>query len=94
MELRIFDMILGVLTILSLILAFISEEFRILAIIFAFVLMIVIIISIQNIKISSIILEHKKLQEKLKIHEHLIDIKVNTKILEKRLDTLEGKKKK
>ncbi|MDO8459532.1 MAG: hypothetical protein Q7S74_00330 [Nanoarchaeota archaeon] len=87
----LFDIILGILTILSFILAFISEEYRIPATILAFVLMIVIIISLEHVKINEIATDNFKLHEKLKIYEQLIDIKSELKYLNKRFDILEAK---
>lgn len=83
MSLTIWDAILGTLAILSLVLAYVSEEYRIFAIIFAFVLFIILIISVQSFQLSSFQSNQKRFGEKLKIHESLIDIKSEIKELQK-----------
>jgi len=77
---KIWDLIIGILTFLSLMLAFISEEYRIIAIIFAFVLSIILIVSLQSLEISNLKLEQRKLSEKLKIYKRLAKIEERLKI--------------
>ena len=83
MELDIFDVLLGLLTILSFVLAFVSEEYRILAIIFAFILMVLIALSKQNKKIGEIKFNQRRLSERLKIYEMFIDMKSDIKELQR-----------
>ena len=83
MDLDLWDLLLGCLTILSAIWAFISERYRLLAIIIAFVLVTIIVLSKQNQKIFEMCLEQKKLIEKLKIHEQLTDIKAEIKEIQR-----------
>ena len=84
MESRVTNIVLGFLTILSFIWSFISEENRILAVIIGFILIILIIFSEKNTKIQIIEEELKRLKEKLKIHEQLIDIKKDIELLKER----------
>ena len=84
MELDAFDLILGLITILSFAWAIISKEYRILAIIFAFILMVLIAISKQNKKTSNIEFNQIRLGEKLKIYEMLINMKADIKYLQKK----------
>jgi len=79
---KIWDIILGVLSILSIILALVSEEYRVLAIIFAFVLLIILLLSVFLMEIYSIKENQYRISEKLKIHEQLIDIKAEMKSLQ------------
>jgi hypothetical protein len=83
MKIDIWDIILGVLTFLSVIWAIISEPYRILAIIISFVLLTIIIISKQNMEISIISSELKRIEEKLKIHESIRNIEARLISLEK-----------
>jgi len=83
MELDALDIILALLAILSAIWAFVSEQFRILAVIIAFTFLAIVILSKQSQKISEITSEQKRINEKLKIHEQLIDIKADIKELQK-----------
>jgi len=83
MELEVWDILLGGLTILSAVWAFISEQYRLLAIIISFILLTIVILSKQSSKIGDIIFEQKRLEEKLKIHEMLIEMKAEIKYLQK-----------
>ena len=85
MDIDIWDIILILLAILSSIWAFISKQYRIWAIIIAFILMTIIILSKQNKNIDSLIFEQNRLLEKLKIHEQLIDMKAEIKELQKKV---------
>lgn len=85
MELDIWDILLGILTILSASWAYISEKNRTIAIVLAFILITIIIISKQNKKIFDMNSEQKRLEEKLKIHEMLIDIKSDIKEIQKKV---------
>lgn len=91
MEIRIWDVIAFILSFLSFAWAIISEEFRILAITLSFLLGIILVISSQNSQINKIIYGQKKLEEKLKIHEQLIDIKAEIKNLKERIKNGKGK---
>ena len=84
MDRSITNIILGALTILSFIWAYLSEENRIIAIMFGFILVILIIISERNENIRIIEKSLQKLEEKLKIHEQLIDINADIKLLKER----------
>jgi len=84
MEIKTTDLILGILTILSLALAVISPEYRTIAIASAFILMIMGLISLQNFKMRDLIFEQKRLKEKLKIHEQLINIKKDIELLKEK----------
>ncbi len=77
MDVRVWDVGWAVLAFLSFIFAYISDKYRELAIIFGFILMIIGIVSIQNSKIFEIVLEQRRLDEKLKIHEQLVTIKAD-----------------
>ncbi len=68
MEIKIWDIILGLLAIISFVWAFISEENRTLGIVLGFMLMIIIVVSTEKTRISDAELELKRLGEKLKIH--------------------------
>ncbi len=81
MESRALNFILGLLSILSFIWSFISEENRIIAITIGFILIIFILISEKNIKLENLENEQKRIEEKLKIHEQLIDIKSDIRLL-------------
>ncbi len=85
---KVWDLILGLLSILSVLLAVISEEYRILAFTVAFVLFIILIISNQGVEISRLKFGQEKLAEKLKIHEQLIDIKSELKRLQKEVELI------
>lgn len=88
MEIKTTNIILGILSILSFVLAFLSQEYRLIAIALAFILAIIIIISAQEYKIKELKVSQAKLEEKLKIHEQLIEIKKDIEILkEKRFKT-------
>lgn len=84
METRVANIILGVITALSFVWAYVSEENRIIAIIFSFILIIILIISERNKEISMIKEDIKKLKEKLNIYEQLIDIKSDIKLLKEK----------
>ncbi len=81
MDSRIINIILGTLTGLSFIWAYLSENNRIIGIILGFILMILIIISEKNKDIAIIKEELKKLKEKLNIHQQLINIKKDIEII-------------
>lgn len=85
MESRIVNLILGFLSVLSFIWSFLSEQHRLIAIVIGFVFLMIIITSEKNIKIQEITEEQKRLGEKLKIHEQLIDIKADIRVLQKRV---------
>ncbi len=84
MEARTINIVLGLLTILSFVWSYVSEENRAIAIIFGFILTILIIISERNKNVQIIEIELKRLQEKLKIHEHLIDMKKDIELLKEK----------
>lgn len=91
MELEIWDILLGLLTILSAIWAFISEEYRLVAIVLSFILVTIIIISKQNTKIFEVESQQKRTLERLKIYEMLVDIKSDIKQLQKEVKELQIK---
>ena len=82
MESPVLNSLLGLISLLSFIWAFFSQQNRIIAIIIGFVLMIIISISEQNAKVKVLIDEQKRFEEKLKIHQQLIDIKADIKNLQ------------
>ena len=84
MESKALNIVLGLLTIMSFIWSYISPENRIIAVIIAFVLIILIFISEKNIKIRELEEGQRKIEEKLKIHEQLIDIKKEIELLKMR----------
>ena len=84
MESDILNIILGLLTVLSFIWAYISEQNRIIAIVIGFLLIVIILVSEKNIKLQQLTESQKRLQEKLKIHEQLIEIKKDIEILKER----------
>ena len=92
MELDALDIILALLAILSAIWAFVSEQFRILAVIIAFTFLAIVILSKQSQKISEITSEQKRINEKLKIHEQLINIKADIRYLEREVIKNEKRK--
>lgn len=81
MGLNVTDILLGGLAILSIVLAIISEENRIIAIGITFGLMTILVISNQEFKLNKLIENQKRLRDKLKIHEQLIDIKKEIALL-------------
>jgi len=92
MGLRIGDIILAGLSVLSFVLAFISEEYRLIAIIFAFVLLILLLISFQFLEFSSLKKDllkeiselkngQKRNSERLKIYERLAKLEVKFDII-------------
>ena len=81
METNTLNIVLGILTVLSIIITFISEKYRLISIVITFIFIIIIIISMQQINISDIQKEQNKLKEKLNIHQQLIDIKAELKSL-------------
>jgi len=81
MKISIIDMALGLLSILSFALAFISEEYRLIASISAFVLLIFLVLSFQFLEISEIRNEQKKNSERLKIYERLSKLEAKMEIL-------------
>lgn len=85
MKMRVLNIILGLLTVLSFVWAYLSEENRIIAAIIGFLLIMIILFSERNIKVQELAEEQKRLGEKLKIHEQLVDIKADIKYLQKRL---------
>ncbi len=85
MESRILNAILAILSITSFVWSYFSQENRIIGIIISFLLIILILISEKNIKIKELEIEQKKLEEKLKIHEQLINVKSDIKELQKRV---------
>ena len=86
MDSRVLNVILGLLTILSFVWSYFSEENRIIAVIIGFLLIVLILVSEKNDKLYSVLENQKRIEEKLKIHEQLIDIK-------SRLLNLEGRNK-
>ena len=84
MELKVLDMFLIVLSVLSFVWSFFSEEYRLLALVLGFVFIIVAVMSVKNEKIEVMFEEQRKLGEKLKIHEQLIDIKKDIEILKEK----------
>lgn len=84
MEVKATDIILGILAILSFVFSFVSERYRTILLIFTFVLTIIIIISLQEYKISELKARYGRLEEKLKIHEQLIDIKKDIELLKEK----------
>jgi hypothetical protein len=85
MESGIFNILLGLIAVLSFVWSVFSEEYRIIAIMLGFVLIIVIILSEQNSKVKDLINEQRKVEEKLKIYEQLINMKANIKELQKKV---------
>ncbi len=86
MESKALNIVLGILSALSFIWSYISKENRTIAIIIGFLLILFIFISEKNIKLQNLEENQKRLEEKLKIHEQLIDIKKDIELLkEKRL---------
>lgn len=81
MESKALNVILGLLGVLSFIWSYFSPENRVIALIIGFTLFILIFLSEQNEKIKEMSLTQQKLDEKLKIHEQLIDIKKDIEIL-------------
>ena len=77
------NIILGILSVLSFVLAFVSEEYRIVAILLAFVLLVILIVSVLSFEIFNLKSEQSMLAEKLKIHEHLISMKAEIKELQR-----------
>ena len=84
MELKTSNILLIVLSISSFIWSVISPEFRTPAMMIGFVMLVLLIISEQNMKIESITSEYFRLNEKLKIHEQLIDIKADIREIKRR----------
>ena len=84
MEFRATNLILALLGVVSIVWAVFSEEQRIIAIVIAFILLMVIILSEQNYKIDSIYNEQNRIEEKLKIHEQLINIKADIELLKRK----------
>ena len=81
MEPKALNVILGILTLLSFIWSAVSKEYRIIAIVIGFMLLIFLIVSEQDTKVNEIFKDQKRVEEKLKIHEQLIDIKADIKYL-------------
>ncbi len=91
MESKALNIILGLIGVISFIWSYFSEENRIIALIIGFTIFILIFLSEKNDKIDSILSTQQKLEEKLKIHEQLIDIKSDVNILKRQANN--GKKK-
>jgi len=70
METNTLNIVLGILTLLSIVITFISEKYRLISIAITFIFIIIIIISMQQIKISDI----QKEQNKLKEWEELLEL--------------------
>lgn len=81
MESKALNIILGLLSFMSFIWSYISVENRTIAIVIGFMLTIIIFISEKNIKVQNLEEELKRLGEKLKIHEQLVDIKKEIALL-------------
>ena len=92
MGLKIGDIILAGLSVLSFVLAFVSEEHRLIAIIFAFVLLILLLISFQFLEFSNLKKDllkeipklkngQKRNSERLKIYERLAKLEAKFDIL-------------
>lgn len=81
MESKVLNIILGLFGVLSFIWSYFSIENRVIAVIIGFTLFILIFLSEQNEKIKEISSMQQKQEEKLKIHEQLIDIKKDIEIL-------------
>jgi len=77
----VFDLILGALSLLSIVLAFVSQEYRIFAVSAFFILLIIVILSSQSIEISKIKEEQKKTFERLKIYERLSKVEAMIKVI-------------
>ena len=84
MESKALNIILGLLGILSFIWSYFSPENRTIGVIIGFALFILIFLSEQNERIKEMSLQQQKLEEKLKIHEQLIDIKKDIHILKEK----------
>jgi hypothetical protein len=84
MELNTTNIILAFITVLSFVWSYFSEQNRIVAVILGFVLLLIIILTAQDKKIESIEKEQRRLEEKLKIYEQLINIKADIKELQRR----------
>lgn len=85
MESLVLNLLLGLLATLSFVWAFFSEQYRIIAIVLGFILIVIIMLSEQNNKIQSLSEENKKFNEKLKIHEQLVNMKADIQELQKKV---------
>lgn len=85
MEFDILDIGLAFIALLTFILSYFSEQYRIIAIMAGFILIIMVMMSNQNKKIQDMKEEQKRLQEKLKIHESIINIKADIQELQKKV---------
>lgn len=83
-EIKATNIALGIISLLSFALAFISERYRTTAIIIAFILLIIVLISTQEYKIAELGKRNQRLEEKLKIHEQLIEIKKDRALLKEK----------
>lgn len=84
MELKTSNILLVVLSLSSFIWSVISPEFRTPAMMIGFVMLVLLILSEQNTKLEILSAEYSRLNEKLKIHEQLIDIKADIKELKRK----------
>ena len=85
MEGKLLNIVLGAITLLSFVWAYLSENNRIIAIIIGFLLIVLILISERNEKLNALSEEQKKMGEKLKIHEQLTDMKADIKELQRKV---------
>lgn len=85
MEFDALNIISVIFSIASFIWSIFSEQYRIIAVLIGFVLIIIILVSEQNKRVNSLLNEHKRLEEKLKIHEQLINIKADIQELQKKV---------
>lgn len=81
MEVAVVNILLGFLAFLSFVWAFFSPENRVIALIVGFTLFILIFLSEQNQTIKELADDQKRLEEKLKIHQQLIDIRSDIAML-------------
>ncbi|MBS3088743.1 hypothetical protein J4402_03090 [Candidatus Pacearchaeota archaeon] len=81
MESSILNIILGLLTILSFLWSYFSEENRIIAMIIGFLLIVLIMVSEKNARIDELEIRQKKLEERLKIYERLNKLELEVEIL-------------
>lgn len=91
MESKALNIILGLFGVLSFIWSYFSKENRIIGIIVGFTIFILIFLSEQNQRIEDLTSQQKKSEEKLKIHEQLIDIKKDIELIKEKLKNEKSK---
>ena len=83
MESKILNLILGLITVISFVWAYVSEENRVIAIIIAFMLIILIIVSEQSSKVERVEGEMKRIEEKFKIYKELSILRAEVDLLKR-----------